>query len=241
MGIKERNTDIGCTGGNGKPEGSRHDFLSALENGSGCKKSTISKELRRLSMLVRNVKREAGDMEVPGKQDKTEPAPETTPADGRHKSDFSKIEDFIAAEGDNRDLTIDDIIRSGAPSGDYFSFTDSEVVVETVDSGDSSQIGSIDSFLEAVKNGEFKNACLAAENETVGQEVDDASCGSEDEPCPIDEEFYTESLAKIYIQQRRYDRALEIINKLSLIYPEKNIYFADQIRFLKKLIDNIKK
>lgn len=55
-----------------------------------------------------------------------------------------------------------------------------------------------------------------------------------------DEEFLTESLAKIYIKQRRYAKALEIIRKLSLKYPEKNIYFADQIRFLEKLIINIK-
>ena len=50
----------------------------------------------------------------------------------------------------------------------------------------------------------------------------------------------SESLAKIYIQQRRYAKALEIIRKLNLNNPEKNIYFADQIRFLEKLIINVK-
>lgn len=55
-----------------------------------------------------------------------------------------------------------------------------------------------------------------------------------------DDTFFTESLAKIYIKQRRYEKALQIIKKLSLKYPEKNIYFADQIRFLEKLIINIK-
>ena len=48
----------------------------------------------------------------------------------------------------------------------------------------------------------------------------------------------SESLAKIYIKQRRYEKALEIIQSLSLNFPEKSIYFADQIRFLKKLIVN---
>jgi len=47
-------------------------------------------------------------------------------------------------------------------------------------------------------------------------------------------------LAKIYLKQKRYDRALEIFKSLSLKYPEKNVYFADQIRFLEKLILNIK-
>ncbi len=54
------------------------------------------------------------------------------------------------------------------------------------------------------------------------------------------ETLFTESLAKIYIRQRRYAKALEIIRRLNLNNPEKNIYFADQIRFLEKLINNIK-
>lgn len=52
--------------------------------------------------------------------------------------------------------------------------------------------------------------------------------------------YFTETLAKIYIKQRRYSKALEIIKKLSLKYPKKNVYFADQIRFLEKLIINAK-
>ncbi len=48
----------------------------------------------------------------------------------------------------------------------------------------------------------------------------------------------SESLAKIFIKQRRYSRAYEILSGLSLNYPEKSIYFADQLRFLQKLIIN---
>jgi len=50
--------------------------------------------------------------------------------------------------------------------------------------------------------------------------------------------FFTETLAKIYIKQKKYSKALEIIRQLNLLYPEKNRYFADQIRFLEKLIIN---
>lgn len=46
----------------------------------------------------------------------------------------------------------------------------------------------------------------------------------------------SESLAKIFIKQGRYERAYEIIYNLSLNYPKKSIYFADQLRFLQKLI-----
>ena len=55
-----------------------------------------------------------------------------------------------------------------------------------------------------------------------------------------DEDYFTETLAKIYIKQGRYTKAMEIIRRLSLKYPKKNRYFADQIRFLEKLIINNK-
>ena len=55
-----------------------------------------------------------------------------------------------------------------------------------------------------------------------------------------DESYFTETLAKIYVKQQRYSKALEIITRLNLKYPEKNAYFADQIRFLEKLIINTK-
>lgn len=54
------------------------------------------------------------------------------------------------------------------------------------------------------------------------------------------EGIFTETLARIYIKQGRYDKAIEIIRRLNLNYPKKNRYFADQIRFLQKLIINNK-
>jgi hypothetical protein len=55
-----------------------------------------------------------------------------------------------------------------------------------------------------------------------------------------EEEFFTETLAQIYIKQQKFERALEIIRALSADNPKKNSYFADQIRFLEKLIINNK-
>ena len=45
-------------------------------------------------------------------------------------------------------------------------------------------------------------------------------------------------LAKIFVKQGHFERAHDIILKISLNNPEKSAYFADQIRFLKKLILN---
>ena len=59
-----------------------------------------------------------------------------------------------------------------------------------------------------------------------------------EDPTETDESMLSESLAQMYIAQDKYLQALEIIKGLSLKYPEKSIYFADQIRFLTKLVLN---
>ncbi|MBR4337263.1 MAG: tetratricopeptide repeat protein [Bacteroidaceae bacterium] len=90
---------------------------------------------------------------------------------------------------------------------------------------------------------------LSSETEQSSQEIDvadvsatleipekkEVSEGSEEE---LEPEFLTETLARIYIKQKKYDRALAIIRSLYLNFPEKSIYFADQIRFLEKLVRN---
>lgn len=52
------------------------------------------------------------------------------------------------------------------------------------------------------------------------------------------DDCFTETLAKIYIRQGKYEKAIEILRKLNLNFPKRNAYFADQIRFLQKLIIN---
>ncbi len=52
------------------------------------------------------------------------------------------------------------------------------------------------------------------------------------------EGFLGESLAAIFIRQGRYQKAFDIISSLNLKFPKKSAYFADQLRFLRKLIMN---
>lgn len=46
----------------------------------------------------------------------------------------------------------------------------------------------------------------------------------------------TETLAKIYIKQHKYDKAIAIFESLSLKFPEKSAYFAARIKELELLI-----
>jgi len=48
-----------------------------------------------------------------------------------------------------------------------------------------------------------------------------------------DREIFTETLADIYVAQGHKDKAIEIYEHLNLKFPEKNIYFAAQIKRLK--------
>lgn len=54
------------------------------------------------------------------------------------------------------------------------------------------------------------------------------------------EEFMTEAMADLYIQQKYYDKAINIYNKLILKVPQKKTYFAIQIKKVESLIKNNK-
>ena len=77
--------------------------------------------------------------------------------------------------------------------------------------------------------------CVSAQDDDV-EEEDVITVSDEQEP--LNDPYFTETLAHIYIKQGKYSKAIEIIRRLSLNYPKKNRYFADQIRFLEKLIIN---
>jgi len=58
----------------------------------------------------------------------------------------------------------------------------------------------------------------------------------------LSEHLMTETLARIYLEQKNYDQAIQSYKILSLKYPEKSSFFADQIKAVEELKDqnNIK-
>ena len=89
----------------------------------------------------------------------------------------------------------------------------------------------IDSFLEQEKG----RILLSESVEDNGYDAPKADDTPADDN---EEEYFTETLARIYIKQGRYQKALDITQRLSQKLPQKNTYFDDQIRFLEKLIIN---
>ena len=200
-------------------DGYRRNTLLSAMNKPGDNIVVLSKELKKLAAFMHNTKSESDKVytELPEPKIKKD-------------DKFSSIDNFLESSGVT-ESSLDDIIKSEGYNPDYFTFNEEDISEST-----DKQIDSINSFLDAVENGDFKKP----EEETNNSEeiIDNLE---EEEYCkPIEESFYTESLAHIYIKQRKYERALEIIKCISLKNPEKNIYFADQIRFLEKLIINVK-
>lgn len=51
----------------------------------------------------------------------------------------------------------------------------------------------------------------------------------------ISEELMTETLAKVYFAQKKYEKAIKAYKILSLKYPEKSSFFANQIKAVEQL------
>ncbi|MDL2322503.1 hypothetical protein LJC52_00780 [Bacteroidales bacterium OttesenSCG-928-A17] len=157
-------------------------------------------------------------------------------------SSFDLIESFLknkSPEDLGSDLLEFEVLSEekirAAVSSDYLSYLiDNERDIDTATIPMQHQ-DRIDDFISANEKQTFR-----MELKNISEENTDETDLSDDEELP-ENNFFSETLAKIYIKQRKYDKALKIIRELHLLYPEKNRYFADQIRFLEKLIINTSK
>ena len=77
----------------------------------------------------------------------------------------------------------------------------------------------------------FLNNPSKIEKEDINRNQKDISI----ETMASENELMTETLAKIYLKQQKYKKAIDAFRILSLKYPEKNAFFADQIKKIKKL------
>ncbi|HNX66130.1 MAG TPA: hypothetical protein PKH02_04565 [Bacteroidales bacterium] len=114
--------------------------------------------------------------------------------------------------------------------GDEPEYEDSEYIIDVnaikkEEPETPSQADLIDRFIEL--NPRLERKDLPKEEAVVDLSTDSVEVKST---------FITETLAKIYVSQGYYSKAINIYEKLALQYPEKSAYFASRIEKIKELI-----
>jgi hypothetical protein len=84
----------------------------------------------------------------------------------------------------------------------------------------------IDAFIKS--NPKIKPVKSAVKNEKITESVQENLA------------LMTETLARVYLEQKKYEKALQAYKILSLKYPEKSSFFADRIKAIKFLQKNNK-
>lgn len=148
---------------------------------------------------------------------------------------YSTIDTFLDHFGNSDSKEIDilnNLIFNPAPDYAEILTSDDSVDANDVQYPKTENDILIDNFISKSND---TSAALNLEQEATDSikesEIVDLSHDNEMEGSSL-----SESLAKIYIKQRKYSKALDILTNLDPETIEKNIYIADQIRFLKKLI-----
>jgi hypothetical protein len=156
---------------------------------------------------------------------------------------FSLIDAFLSSKDEDKDVAAESsLLFQPSVSADYiyWSLTEKDSTPDESESAPLQHHELIDTF---ISNDEKRGPAITFPDDTSSKEpLKSSNQESADlSSASIDDSYFTETLARIYIKQKRYEKALQIIQNLSLKYPEKNVYFADQIKFLEKLIINTKK
>lgn len=98
----------------------------------------------------------------------------------------------------------------------------------------------IDQFIKQSEERERQVAQAPSQPHVEETEIAEIAHDNVDAPVQTDDTMFSESLAMSYIATGKFQAALEIIQHISADNPEKSIYFADQIRFLRKIVLNLK-
>ena len=111
---------------------------------------------------------------------------------------------------------------------DYFASQGIKISEEPInDDKLGKQLKSFTEWLKVMKK--IHPSKLALQNEGLEQLVQ-----SESERSNAGEDIVTEAMADVLVQQGKMSKAIEIYEKLSLIYPAKSAYFAAKIESLKQ-------
>ena len=156
---------------------------------------------------------------------------------------FSLIDAFLAKQPEEESKTEASLLFQSSVSTDYihWTLTKEEKPTEEKEEVRLQHHDLIESFIKSEEERRPGTGLDLDENSSDANAPENIIELEKGQHRPLDDSYFTETLAHIYVKQKRYEKALQIIKNLNLKYPEKNVYFADQIRFLEKLIINTKK
>ncbi len=147
------------------------------------------------------------------------------------------IEKFLTTYGNSTDAENELLERLiFNPAADYAQMLareEEKSVPQAGEAPDGTNDDRINTFIIKSKaaGGQFPPVAPRPEPETNPKPASEVK-----KPTPASDSMLSESLARIYIKKGKFSKAYEIISHLNLNFPEKSIYFADQLRFLEKLM-----
>ena len=142
---------------------------------------------------------------------------------------MSLLDSFLEGQGESADVSME----LGAIPVDYVSaYLATPGPAESA--ADKAIRSKTEQLLDTFLSSDYRKPSFELKPEDTAQT--DAAPEADEDTEPLEDTYFTETLARIYLKQRRYDKALEIIRSLYLNFPNKSIYFADQIRYLEKLV-----
>lgn len=231
---------------------------------------SFDEELRRAAIYISDRKVIFQMVEAAHYQLKSQNANRSEAVGGKPKSDrtSSLIDHFlhsIPTEAEEREKEPEEK-RKPTPADaavDYVAYL-METETETEHEQPSRTIALIDDFIEEggfklhKDKEEEKQECEEKEEEKQESEeahasedtstVEDGDAASKDKASDKADAadadgggVFTETLARIYIKQGKYERAYQIIDRLYKQHPQKSAFYIDQLRFLEKLMLNEKK
>jgi len=98
-----------------------------------------------------------------------------------------------------------------------------EIIAEVAEE----KVDLIEKFIKVNPTIQPRNDISTAQNDLT--ELNEASENENDE-------FITETLSRIYLKQGHLQKAIDSFRRLSLKFPEKSVYFAEQIEEIKKML-----
>ncbi len=160
---------------------------------------------------------------------------------------FKKFLRTTAAYTRERKVLFDFVKKSQKQNEKVFFNNNELILVRAEEKNSNSEIVSEkNSFVDWLKLSNLKPIDRSNESDTIDMfiskkpklrvEVNQAEKNHDsDEELANQSVYMTETLAKLYLNQKNYEKAIQSYKILILKFPEKNSYFANQIKKIKKL------